>query len=314
MNWTEVGRIAARQHGIVTRAQLRAAGWSDSRIKTAQANGQLVAVHRGIYLVAGTPPSPLAGTIAAVLAAGDGAAASHASAAWLWGLLPDPPVRPEVSLARPRYARLEGVTIHRVLELSPRWVRSRRAIPVTDPLRTMLELGASRPSAEVAAALERGLMANRFTIAALEWVRAELAASGRNGCGVLRQILDDRALGADRPEGMLEPRLAQLCARYGLERPVFQHEVRDRRGRLVARVDFAYPDERAFLEVDGFEVHGTPEAMEADFDRQNRLVALGWVPIRFGWRRLIRQPETVARQILEVLERRRTEFGRVPGG
>ena len=169
----------------------------------------------------------------------------------------------------------------------------------------MLVLGASLRRHEVADALERGVIAGTFSVAALEWVRAELAAQGRNGCGVLRSILDDRALGAARPDGMLEPRMAQLCARYSVERPVFQHRVVDASGALVAKVDFAYPDVRAFLEVDGYEVHGTPEAMEADFDRQNRLVALGWVPIRFGWRRLVRQPNRVASQINDVLARLR---------
>ena len=314
MDWTDVGRIAARQHGVVTRAQLRAGGWSEQAIKTARANAHLVDLHRGVYAVAGVPASARTRTIAAVLAAGDGAAASHASAAWLWGLLPEPPEEPDVSVQRPRFARLEGVTVHRVLDLSPRWVRSRDGIAVTDPLRTMLELGAVRPRAQVSDALERGLVANLFSIAALEWVRAELAASGRNGCGVLRDLLDDRALGAGRPDGLLEPRLAQLCARYSVERPVFQHRIFDGAGRLVARVDFAYPEDRAFLEVDGFEVHGTAAAMEADFDRQNRLVALGWVPIRFGWRRLIRQPETVARQIVDVLTTLRSDSRRASGG
>jgi hypothetical protein len=252
--------------------------------------------------------------MAAVLAVGPAGAASHASAAWLWGLIDDAPARPHVSVERPRHARLVGVIVHRVVELDPRWIRVRHGIPVTDPLRTMLELGASLPRAEVAAALERGVIAKLFSVASLEWVRVELAVQGRNGCGVLRGILDDRALGAARPDGMLEPRLAQLCARYGIERPVFQYRVTDERGAFVAKVDFAYPDVRAFLEVDGFEVHGTPAAMEADFDRQNRLVALGWVPIRFGWRRLIKQPDRVAAQVLDVLATLRAASGRGSGG
>ena len=313
MRFAELAPVAARQHGIVSRSNLIRAGWSDSESKTAIANGLLVVVHRGVYRVAGAPWTPLAETQAAVLAAGAGAAASHRTAAWLWRLIEEPPARIELSVELPRFARLAGVTVHRTLDLSPRWIRRRQGIAVTDPLRTMLELGAVLPRWDVSDALERGVMAKLFSVAALEWVRVELAARGRNGCGVLREILDDRALGAERPDGMLEPRLAQLCARYGIERPVFQHRVVDGRGHVVAKVDFAYPDVRAFLEVDGYEVHGTPEAMEADFDRQNRLVALGWVPIRFGWRHLIRRPERVAHQILAVLEERRRSV-RASGG
>ena len=301
MDWSDVGRVAARQYGIATRRQLLEAGWTRAQIETAIRSGQLVVMHHGTYRVAGAPLTKHTETIAAVLAAGPGAAASHASSAWLWGLVPTAPERPQVTVPLPRHARLAGVEVHRVTELDERWIRRRQRIPAMDPLRTMLVLGASLPRAEVADALERGVMSGTFSIAALEWVRAELGERGRNGCGVLRAILDDRALGSARPDGMLEPRMAQLCARYGVERPVFQHRVVDSSGNFVAKVDFAYPDVRAFLEVDGYEVHGTPAAMEADFDRQNRLVALGWVPIRFGWRRLVRQPKRVADQVTEVL-------------
>lgn len=308
VSWKQIGRLGARQYGVVTRPQLRTAGATPDQIKGWIADGRLRVLHRGVYGLAGVPPSPHGDTIAAVFAAGPGAAAAHCSAAWLWDLLPDAPVRPEVLVPLPRQARLHGVVVRRTNHLDPRWVRLRRGIPATDPLRTMLALGAAAPSADVREAMERGVTAGRFSIAALEWGRAELAARGRNGCGVLRAALDDRALGAARPDGMLEPRLAHLCARYRLPRPEFQYVVTDPAGRFVARVDFAYPDLRAFLEVDGYEVHGRPEAMEADFDRQNRLVALGWVPIRFGWRVLVRQPRVVARQIEDVLAVRRREL------
>ncbi len=200
-------------------------------------------MHRSVYRMAGVPTSAESNTLGAVLAAGEGAAASHASAAWLWGLVPEAPRRPQVTVPLPRHARLQGVEVHRTLDLAPRWVRLRRGIPTTDPLRTMLELGDRLPRQEVVDALERGVMSSRFSVAALEWVRLELGVQGRNGCGVLRSV----------------------------------------------------------LEVDGYEVHGTPAAMEADFDRQNRLVAVGWTPIRFGWHRLIKQPSRVAEQIRAVL-------------
>lgn len=310
--WAKVGRVAARQYGIVDRAQLLALGLSAAQIKGALANGLLVAMHRGVYRMAGVPPSAEGTAFAAVRAAGPGAAASHATAAWLWGPLPEPPVRPEIAVPAGRSARLAGVRVHHLgLVEHTRWVRRRRGIPTVDPLLALLQLGASLPRQEVEDALERGVMRGLFSVASLEWVRAELAVQGRNGCGVLGSILDDRALGRDRPDGMLEPRMAQLCARYGLERPTFQYVVRDADGRFVARVDFAYVELRAFLEVDGYEVHGTPSAMEDDFDRQNRLVALGWVPIRFGWRLLVRRPAAVAAQIDAVLERLRADRLRI---
>jgi len=301
VSWKQIGAVGARQYGVISRRQLLEVGATAEQIRRWVGAGRLAVVHRGVYVLAGAPPTPEQTTLAAVLGAGTGAAASHASAAWLWGLMPSPPQHPEVVVPIPRSPRLVGVTVRRSTPLADDRVRVRRRIPATDPLRTMFELGASVGRNQVRDGLERGVMANLFSVAALEWMQVEMGARGRNGGGVLRAVLNARALGAARPDGMLEPRMAQLCARFGLEQPVFQHDVFDDGGRFVARVDFAYPDVRAFLEVDGYEVHGTPSAMEADFDRQNRMVALGWVPIRFGWRLLVRQPKVVAAQIDDVL-------------
>lgn len=86
-----------------------------------------------------------------------------------------------------------------------------------------------------------------------------------------------------------------------MEEPIFHYVVTDAQGRFVAEVDFAYPDVRLFLEVDGYDVHGSASALTDDLDRQNRLVALGWTPLRFTWPMVVRRPEAVAERILVVL-------------
>ena len=70
---------------------------------------------------------------------------------------------------------------------------------------------------------------------------------------------------------------------------------------FVAEVDFAYPEIRVAIEVDGWSVHGTPEAMSADFVRQNMLLRLGWTVIRFTWAQVMREPGYVASEITRVL-------------
>ena len=47
----EVARLAARQHGMVTWAQMRAAGVSRDAIAAHVRNGWLVARHRGVYQI-----------------------------------------------------------------------------------------------------------------------------------------------------------------------------------------------------------------------------------------------------------------------
>jgi predicted transcriptional regulator of viral defense system len=81
-----IGQIASTQHGVVTRAQLLAAGVSSDEIRWRLREGALLRVHRGVYRVGHKAPSIEARYMAAVLACGPGAALSHRSAADLQGL------------------------------------------------------------------------------------------------------------------------------------------------------------------------------------------------------------------------------------
>jgi len=66
-------------------------------------------------------------------------------------------------------------------------------------------------------------------------------------------------------------------------------------------MDFAWLEQRVWLECDGWATHGTPSALDMDLDRQNELVLLGWRPVRFAWARLRDEPEREARQIRAAL-------------
>ncbi|HZD04871.1 MAG TPA: type IV toxin-antitoxin system AbiEi family antitoxin domain-containing protein, partial [Longimicrobiales bacterium] len=85
----EIFSLAGRQHGIVTRSQLLAAGWTPRTVDSRVASGRLVPLHRGVYRL-GHLRGPLeprwSREMAAVLACGPGAFLSHRSAAWVWEL------------------------------------------------------------------------------------------------------------------------------------------------------------------------------------------------------------------------------------
>ncbi len=79
--------LAARQHGVVTLAQLQALGFGAGAIKYRVRLGRLHLLHSGVYAVGHRPPSPLATAMAAVLACGPDAVLSHRSAGALWRIL-----------------------------------------------------------------------------------------------------------------------------------------------------------------------------------------------------------------------------------
>ncbi|WP_448625464.1 endonuclease domain-containing protein [Geodermatophilus sp. URMC 64] len=95
-------------------------------------------------------------------------------------------------------------------------------------------------------------------------------------------------------ESPQETRLRLLLLRSGLPAPVAQFEVRDRDGRFVGRVDFAWPDRRVAAEYDGL-WHAEPGQFARDRQRLNRLQAAGWRVVHVTAADLQRPAELLAR-------------------
>ncbi|MGV3759428.1 MAG: endonuclease domain-containing protein, partial [Actinomycetota bacterium] len=189
-----------------------------------------------------------------------------------------------------------------IKDLHPTLAVERAGLKVTDPVRTIVDLGLVLSTAAVSDALSRGLSTGLLTIAEVERLRDALGRPGRNGTGVVRSILEARSLQSAPEESLLERRFFDLTRRAGLPTPVLQHEVWEA-GRFVARIDAAYPDLKIAIEVDGFGPHSSPEAFQRDRTRQNRLVALGWTVLRFTWDDVVRRPAEVARIIEDAIRR-----------
>lgn len=130
-------RIARAQHGVVTRAQLLAAGASPRTVERWSGNGLLHRVHRGVYRFGHTAPSIEAKYLAAVLAGGESTALCGFAAAHLLEALPRP-AAPEVTAAVD--LRLRGVITRRLAPLHPDDVWVHRGVRVTSPARTMVDL------------------------------------------------------------------------------------------------------------------------------------------------------------------------------
>ncbi len=90
---------------------------------------------------------------------------------------------------------------------------------------------------------------------------------------------------------------AVLRARH-LPTMTFQHAVKVGGRRFV--LDFAYPELRVAVEVDGNDKHGRLDAMLSDRRRDALLTAAGWVVQRFMWLQVKREPAWVAARIADV--------------
>jgi hypothetical protein len=174
-----LARIACAHHGVFSRAEARACGFSDAQIDRRAGAGIWIRVFPRVYRHASTPEFGLVTMAAAVLWAGAGCALSHESAALLWRIGTAPLV-PEVLVPARRGPAHSGVVVHRTNSLDvfdPAAVVTLAGLPVTAPLRTLCDLAASVDDAKLhsalSAALDRGLVERS-------------ALSARRGAGAAR--------------------------------------------------------------------------------------------------------------------------------
>ncbi len=278
---TRIAELAGRQLGLVTRSQLLQMGLSSPAVAHRLAARRLLSVHPGVYALPATAPTQEQQLLAALLAAGGDSAASHLSAGMFWKLDGIAADRPHIVVPHGRKLRLVGAVVHRTRTLKPGNIVRRGLFRVTSPTRTLIDLAGVLNFDQLEDVLDDAL---RRRLVNLRGLIGNLGASGRRGmegCGGLRRLLDAR-LGTREPGSPLETRFRRRLVHAGLPMPVPQYEVRDESGRLIARVDFAYPDARLALEVDGYAYHSGRKRWEADLARQNRLIAAGWRVLRFS--------------------------------
>jgi hypothetical protein len=156
-----IARSAARQHGVVTVAQLLAAGLDRRAIAYRRRVRRLHLLHRGVYAVGHRPPSPLATAMAAVLACGPEAVLSHRSAAALWRIVPRWPSPTEVARTDRRQS---GTHVHRSRHAD---ATTHYGIRVTTPARTLVDLADVLNSRQLTRALNEAQVQRLVTPAEL---------------------------------------------------------------------------------------------------------------------------------------------------
>lgn len=305
MRLLDLDKIARRQHGVVARNQtsMSPAAW-----RRAIDAGTLVQVHPDVTRLVGTPDTPQQSIVAAVLAAGEGALASHRSAALLHGVpVADPPpvdiVVPHRGAddrinSRGRTANtLTDVCIHRPRDLQRTKPHRVGEIPCTNILRTLVDLGAVDPDA-VHGAVGHALTNDLATLGAIETTLDQHGRKGRRGVTALRQAVDDWSLDAKPVDSVLEPAMRRLLVHYGLPAAEFHAHVGGR------EVDFHVTGTPVVIECDGWNYHGRDrDQFERDRHDDAEFAAHGWIVLRFTYRKITTRPADVAHQIRRTIER-----------
>ena len=169
----------------------------------------------------------------------------------------------------------------------------RGGMPVTSPLRTVVDLGGRLPQVEAVVAADMALQKRLVRLADLQQYVARHA--GRKGIARLRRVTE---LTEPAAESAMETRLRLLLVLSGLPRPQAQVTIHDDGGRFLGRPDLCYPDQRLCLEYDG----GTHrDSLIEDNRRQNRLMNAGFRLLRFTAPDIQRNPDAAVALVRAAL-------------
>lgn len=288
-----IAALAARQHGVISRAQLLDVGVTSATIGRWIERGRLVPLHRGVYAVGHRRLRREGFWLAAVLAVGPGALLSHREAAALHGLRPSD--RPAIHVTVAARRRVQGLRIHRVSRLDADDATTVDGIPVTAIARTLVDLaGVVQPRA-LRKALEEAERSHRLDVRAVE---ATLKRTrGRNGRGherIKRALTELASTTTTVTRSALEDRFVSLLDAHGLPRPQMNAQT------MGIEVDAMWPAARLVVELDGWEYHRTRHAFQRDRDRANHLTANGWAVLRLTYADVIERPAATAARIAQA--------------
>jgi hypothetical protein len=287
----QIAKIASRQQGNITRAQLFSLGvnqdWIDRQVKL----GRLFRVHPGVYAVGRPPVTPHERAAAAVLACGPRAVLSHGSAMALWGFWKHWQWPAEVIVAVDRRPR--GIRTHRATRLLGRDVTTHFGIRVTSPARTLLDCAPRMTDP----ALTRAVNDARLSPPHLQ-MPALIDVVDRfprhPGAARLRPLL---GMGAPT-RSPLEDKFRRFCERFGLPTPKINTIVNG------YEADAYFAAEGVIVELDGYEFHSDRGAFESDRERDAHELVHGIVTVRVTEERLDFAPEREAQRLHAILRAR----------
>ena len=303
---TDLRKLSERQHGVISRRQAHGIGASKDELRWMLDSGRWAAMTPAVLELVGTPPSDEKLVMAAVLDAPLGAVISHGTAAAWWRI-------PGFA-----YARRQDVTIPRqgvrgrtrlsVLHYQKdfpmdqvHWINS---VPVVSPALSIFHLAATAHPAKVERALDNAWAMGLVDGKKLSRLLERLAARGRNGIRLMRELIAERGDDYVPPESGNEARFLQLLATACLPSP--RRQVRLGGDRFIGRVDFLYEDDGLVVEILSRRYHTSLLDRASDIRRFDELRALGFDVVTVWDEEIWQEPSVVVERIRTALHRSRS--------
>jgi len=296
-----IAETATAQGGVVSLSQLRDEGVSRQLAAERAEVNQLHRVHRGVYTVGHRSISRATHLRAALLACGEGAIISHATAAAFWGLYDEWPHLIDVTVPVEAGRKINGVRCRRCRYPLEEEIAIRYGVHCTTVARTLVDLAGIWGTSSLRRAVGRAAFLKQLDVDALDL--AIHNAKRRRGMRILNAIAGDwRTQDGSLPdirsdfEALVHPQLVRM----GLPRP--ETNVRMLLEGEVLEVDFLWEEQRLVVETDGGGTHETPIAFQQDRHRDQLLIAAGYRVMRITWKQMHGDPEGVVARIRRTLK------------
>ncbi len=308
-----LARLAKRQLGVVSAAQLYALGFTYEQIKSLIRRGWLHRIYHNVYAVGHRHLVDRAYLVAAWLSVGPDSFLSHRTAAALWGLRAINVHAIEVTVPGAGGRRRSDLRLHRTRRKPhPDDIRTRGLVRVSSVPRLLVELAPRESPAEV----------ERLVTVAVQ--KRLLRLDARDGLARLESALARH----DRWPGM--SRLTAALAGYrrtedhksnlelAFDRLLDRHpEIPDPERNIQIdcwEIDRFWPARNLAVELDGRPYHVAVRDMEKDRVKDAALQRLGFIPLRFTDFRFEHDPPGILRDLRGFLGIGQPEPGRSEPG
>ncbi len=281
-----IARLARAQANSFSYAQAIEMGATPSMFVRRVRAGQWRRELPGVYAMAGAQSTYEQRLWVAVLAAGRQAVVSFEAAAAVHGVLGFPKGPLVVTVAHSGYARLPGIRVRQISDLTGEWCTSINGLPITTTARTFVDLAAVSRRLRLRMALDDARSAGKVRLEEVAVALAAVARPGKPGVRMLGSVLDELGPGSVLAPTVLEQRLYDTVERAGLPPLVRQFPFPGRQS-VKGCVDGAWPDAMLIVEADSRRWHTRVQDLSRDHLRDQEAARAGWQVLRVMYEHLV---------------------------
>lgn len=299
-----LGQLIAARHGMVTKTELLADGFTEHTVRRQVTEGSLVRVHSGVYRVVTTPES-FEGRCAAACLADPAIVVTSISAGKLWGFRPIP--RHDVPIVMThldQYRLARGAIVRRCGAIPAEHVVERDdGIRVANPPRAWFDCGRDLGD-DWFERLTEWVLDHHANVPTLWAMRRSMSCRGRNGSARVNRVLSRRPTWQKPADSGLELKVLRALEARGIGPIVRQFAIGLPNG-IIVHADGAIPSIKWALEIDHVTWHGGRTSAQEDKARDRALRRIGWQVDRVTDEDVRLRFRTTIDELVELVQLRR---------